>query len=93
VNNALLGGARPGLDTYLVSDDAYWSRAAELSITAHLYGLLDNADIHQSFEVTSADVDEEGESLFGRIQNSIDEGARFLISRLTVKPARCFAGS
>jgi hypothetical protein len=78
------------MDVYFVSDDLFDGRAEGVDILARVRGLLDDDGIEQSFEVTSADVDDEGEGLFGAIRTGYERGVGFLISRLSVKPGRCF---
>jgi hypothetical protein len=95
VNDLILrDGRQTSLDVFAVSDDLYWGRAALLTLDVRLHGLLDDAGIDQSFEVTSADVDEADESLFGEVRkpgDNQDSGAGFLITHLTVRPGRCLA--
>ena len=92
-NNALLNGRHTDLDVYHVSHDVYYARASFLTVAARIHGMLDDADLRQSFEVTSADVDKEDESLIGQISRGFESGASFVISRLTVRPGHCFASS
>ena len=60
-------------------------------IYAQAHGFLDNDELNQSFELTSADIGEGG-YLYGSINevNEVWNRIGFAISRLTVKPGRCF---
>jgi hypothetical protein len=61
-NDAVVNGRTTELDVYHVSNDVSWGRGSFLDVTARIHGMLDDADLRQSFEVTSADVNEEDES-------------------------------
>jgi hypothetical protein len=91
------GSTRP-IDVFIV-EDWFVSRHATLdgaqvfAVNAQLHGLTgSNKLTQQSFEVTSADVDEPGESLSGdlRFSNIGPFGlVSFIIDRLNVKPNVC----
>jgi hypothetical protein len=82
-----------GIDDFSVQD--VFIQANEVIyfwIGARAPGILNDNDIHQSFELTAADVGEDG-YLYGFI-NDVNQGwntIKFTLSRLTVKPGRCFA--
>jgi hypothetical protein len=92
-----LGDDRP-VDTFSVRDEYIVTNgsgdgAMTFSLHATLYDFLDSLDIHQSFEVSSADADQPQESAFGLIRFS-NMGAffvKFALDRFSVKPGRCFA--
>jgi hypothetical protein len=96
--NELADGTAP-IDVFGVRD---WSIPEEtfpvgppktFSITATLRGLLSNVSLEQSFEVSSADVDEADESLLGRINfgDALSSFLQFTVDRLSVRPGRCHA--
>jgi hypothetical protein len=92
-------GADRLIDVFSV-DDVYVSGggsgdgARRFTLTAILHDMLDDVSLDQSFEVTSADVDQPQEFLSGRIAwSSIGPFSLvdFVIDRLTVRPGRCVA--
>jgi hypothetical protein len=83
-----------GVEDLWVSRNGSLDGARRFNLNATLYDFLDGVGLDQSFEVTSADVDEPHEGLSGRIMFSslgpfpfVD----FVLDRLSVKPGRCFA--
>jgi hypothetical protein len=92
------GSTRPvdifGVEDWLVVEGGSQDGGKQFSISATLHGFLHNNKLlEQSFEVTSADVDEPDESLLGGINFRLDlpSFVHFAIDRLSVKPGRCFA--
>jgi hypothetical protein len=90
------GSARPidvfTVEDWLVSTNGSLDGAQVFTLNAQLHGLLGSNKLNQSFEVTSADVDEPGEGLAGGFRfSSIGPFAfvSFLIDRLNVKPNVC----
>ena len=84
------------LDAYSLADDASLGYGRNMRLSAAIHGMLDDAGIWQSFEVTAADVDEDDEFLRGSLvteyigDTEFARGVQFLLSRLTVRPGRCF---
>jgi len=68
--------------------------ARVFSLNARLYDFLEGTGLDQSFELTSADVDEPNETLSGGFRYS-NLGpfafVSFVLDKLTVKPGRCLA--
>ena len=92
------GVSRPidifGVDDWLVGEGGSQDSGRQFSVSATLFGFLHNNKLlDQNFEVTSADVDEPGESLRGGINFRLDMPSfvHFAVDRLSVKPGRCFA--
>jgi hypothetical protein len=85
-----------GRDVYSVADDASLGRGRYMSLTAAIHGMLDDAGIWQSFEVTAADVNEDDEFLRGSLatefigDTEFVRGVQFMLSKLSVRPGRCF---
>lgn len=85
---------RFSVEDWLVGRNASLDSAQVFHVEATLHDFLDNVSLDQSFELTSADVDEPHESLTGGFRDS-NLGpfafVRFAIDRLTVKPKHCLA--
>ena len=98
-NDLLREGDDGPVDIFSVSDEYIVTNgsgdgAMVFSLNATLYDFLDNVDIDQSFEVTSADADQPHEDFSGSIRfSSIGPIplVKFALDRLSIKPGRCFA--
>jgi hypothetical protein len=97
-NEQVRQGDDRAVDTFSVRDQFIITNgsgdgAMTFSLHATLCDFLDSLDIHQSFEVSSADADEPQESAFGliRFSNMGAFFAKFALDRFSVKPGRCFA--
>jgi hypothetical protein len=81
-------------EDWLVSQNASLDSASVFGLDVWLYDFLEGTSLDQSFELTSADVDEPHEHLNGGFRfSNIGPFAfvSFVLDRLTVKPGRCFA--
>lgn len=82
-----------GVADWLVGTNASQDGGRQFSISAYVHGFLTSTTLDQSFELTSADIDESDEGLIGGINFRIDlpSFVRFGIERLSVRPGRCSA--
>jgi hypothetical protein len=82
------------VEDWSVSEGGSLDGARVFSLNARLYDFLDGTSLDQSFELTSADVDEPNETLTGGFRYS-NLGpfafVSFVLDTLTVKPGRCLA--
>jgi hypothetical protein len=78
---------------WFVSESGSQDAGRMFSLEARARGFLDDTRLDQSFELTTADIDESVEDLSGSFDFNIlgESLVRFVVSRLTVKPGRCFA--
>ena len=82
------------VEDWSVSEGGSLDGARVFSLGARLYDFLDGTSLDQSFELTSADVDEPNETLSGGFRfSNLGPFAfvSFVLDKLTVKPGRCSA--
>jgi len=97
-NLSVVGADKPfdsfSVEDWLVIPNASLDSASVFGVSARLHDFLDGTSLDQSFELTSADVDEPNEDLSGGFRfSSIGPFAfvSFVLDKLTVKPGRCLA--
>jgi len=82
------------VEDWSVSEGGSLDGARVFTLSARLYDFLDGTGLDQSFELTSADVDEPNEDLSGGFRyGNLGPFAfvSFVLDRLTVKPGHCSA--
>jgi hypothetical protein len=82
------------VEDWIVIPNASLDSASVFTVSARLHDFLGGTSLDQSFELTSADVDEPNEDLRGGFRfSSIGPFAfvSFVLDKLTVKPGHCLA--